>query len=159
MSAIGSCVILNRPGFEVCLTLARDINTEPDKSESSEGKTVEEFHRNWNNHIVEEIIFDHSGYVLGNYIDAQSVVNGLETVGTDAEAADLLAKIFFAGFPFDSSFFFPDLPIDKLQQFCQDEYGEDDAPAMTEAITAAHEFYRQNLLKVTADTVAVFVIS
>lgn len=162
MSTIGSCVILNRSGFEYCLELARNIKSGPQKpvsSEPSNGMVVEDFHRNWNSHIVEEITFDYSGYALGNYIDAQGVINGIETFGDDTEAAELLAKIFMAGFPFERPVDFPDLPDDKLEQFCREEFGTDDAQAMTEAIYAAHEFYRQGLLKVTTETVAVFVIS
>lgn len=162
MSTIGSCVILNRSGFRDCLDVARNIQSDPRNdtpSQPANQPAVEDFHRSWNIHIVEEITFDYSGYVLGIYMDAQSVINGVATFFDDNEEADLLAKIFIAGFPFERSFFFPDLPADKLQEFCQREYGEDDAQSMTEAINAAHEFYRQGLLKVTTDSVAVFVIS
>jgi hypothetical protein len=77
MSAIGSYAVLRRRNFAACLEHTRQIRSE------SSGKWffkktavvgVNEFKQAWQTALVEEVNFDYSGYVLGNYLDAQLAV-------------------------------------------------------------------------------------
>ena len=108
--------------------------------------------------MVREVDFAHSGYVLGNYVDAQQAINGIQLVDEQSEGARALSKIFTAASLFDAPVSLPDLPAERLLAFCREEYGVD-AAEMIEALTAAHLFYQRGLAEITPEHLVVFVIS
>ena len=160
MSAIGSYAVLRREAFPECVERARHIRKETRgrwifKSPVVAG--MEEFKAAWAGALVEEASFGYSGYVIGNYLDAQEHVNSLPNRYERTETALALTKAYTAAFPFEEKETFPELPQEKLAAWCREEYGED-AQNMAEAITAAHTFYKEGLAKITPETVVVFLI-
>ena len=93
MSAIGSYVVLRREGFSECVRLAADVRKEVTgkwifKKPVTRGR--DEFNAAWAAALVEEVDFEYSGYVLGDYLDAQERVNGVRTGEREQSAAALL---------------------------------------------------------------------
>lgn len=160
MSAIGSYAVLRRALFPVCLERARNIRTETTGRwlfRSSQVAGMQAFEAAWKEALVAEVTFGYSGYVLGNYLDAQETLNSVGNSYEESEAAVALAKAFTAGFAFEDKVNFPALPKEKLLVWCRGEYGND-AEAMAEALAAAHEFYRQGLERVDQENLVVFII-
>ena len=96
MSAIGSYAILRCRNFAACVEHARHIHSE------SSGKWlfkktavvgVNEFKQAWQAALVEEVNFDYSGYVLGNYLDAQPAANQIQPADEQFEIASTLCKV------------------------------------------------------------------
>lgn len=160
MSAIGSYAVLRRAGFAECVERARNIRTETRGRwlfKSSVVVGMEEFRAAWAAALVEEAPFGYSGYVIGNYIDAQELVNSVPNRYEHSETALALKKAFTAVFPFEEKETFPELPQERLLAWSREEYVKD-ADGMAEAITAAHAFYQEGLSKITPETVVVFLI-
>jgi hypothetical protein len=162
MSAIGSYVVLRREGFKECVRLAADVRTEVTrkwlfKKPVTRGR--DEFNAAWAAALLEEVDFEYSGYVLGDYLNAQEQVNGLPTGERERSAAALtLNKLFTAAIPFEETPPpFPTLEEQALRAFCQSEYGND-ADNMYQAIQAAHEFYSRGLACWSETHVVMFVI-
>jgi hypothetical protein len=162
MSALGSYAVLRRERFAECVRLAADVRTEVTgkwifRQQVTRGR--EKFNAAWGGALVEEAPFDYSGYVLGNYLDAQEHVNGFPSGAVERSAAAVaLNKVFTAAFPFEQAPQpFPALEEAKLRAFCESEYGGD-AGGMVEAIRAAHEFYRAGLARLSEAHVVLFVI-
>src|ERR1700752_2396880 len=104
MSAIGTYEVLNRRHFERCLEAARNIRTETTgkwlfKSTTTIG--VPEFMQAWQTAVQKKVVFDYSGYVLGNYLDAQLTLNQSVLADEQSEVARILAKVFTAAFVFE----------------------------------------------------------
>ncbi len=90
MSAIGSYEILSRSDFQRCLDAARNIRTETSgkwlfKTTRTAGAT--EFAEMWQASTRKQVTFDYSGYVLGNYIDAQEVINQTRLVDEQSDVS------------------------------------------------------------------------
>src|SRR5262245_9105792 len=145
MSAIGSYAVVSRKGFQLAIDRAREVGTA-------------EFAAAWGDALVQEQDFGYSGYVLGNYIDAQEMINGVKLVDEGSEVSTLLAKVFTAGFAFEERVSLPELTQEKLLDYGREEYGEEDAPGFAEAVTAAHSFYQHGLAEITTDNMVVFLI-
>ena len=161
MSAIGSYAVLKRSEWPTCLARARDVRSETSgagifKRQRSVGR--EAFAEAWQKALVREVPLEYSGYIVGNYLDAQDATNGTHYVDGLAEAERALSQVFTAGFVFDAPVSFPDLDRDRLLAFCRSEYGDDDAAGMVEAIEAAHTFYGRGMAEITAEHLVVFVI-
>jgi len=162
MSAIGRCIRMKRADFARALDLATAIHTETTgrglwKKTVTVG--VDEFDRVWDAAVLDERDFEYSGYVLSNYFIAQEVINGLAESPFDSPEGQLLARVFTAAFAVTAPITFPPLPDQTLRQFCKEEYGEEDAPGMCEAITAAHRFYSEASATLQSDETVVFLIS
>ena len=160
MSAIGSYAVLRRAAFPACVERAKNIRKETRGRWIFKNPVVvgmEEFKAAWAEALVEEASFGYSGYVVGNYIDAQEHVNSVANRYERTEAALALTKAFTAAFPFEEKETFPELPQEQLRAWCREEYGKD-ADSMAGAITAAHAFYQEGLAKITSETVVVFLI-
>jgi hypothetical protein len=160
MSAIGSYAVLWRAGFAECAERAKDIPTETSGRwvfKTSRVVRMRDFENAWATALVEEVSFDYSGYVLGNYLDAQEMVNLLPNRYERTETALALTKAFTAAFSFEEKETFPAFPKERLLAWCREEYGRD-ANGMAEAIEAAHIFYQEGLAKISPDTVVVFII-
>ena len=162
MSAIGSYVVLRREGFRECVRLAADVRADVTgkwifKKPVTRGR--DEFNAAWAAALVEEVDFEYSGYVLGDYLDAQEQVNGVRTGERERSAAALtLNKLFTAAIPFEETPApFPAMEEQTLRAFCQSEYGND-ADNMYQAIQAAHEFYSRGLARWSETHVVMFVI-
>jgi hypothetical protein len=160
MSAIGSYEVLTRDGFVKCLDAARDVHPETTgkwvfKTTKVQGR--EAFDAAWSAARIDEVGFDYSGYVLGNYLDAQFAINNLRLFDEESEQALALANVFTAAFVFDTPRTLPELPTDKLQAFCREEYGED-GEDLLEPIQSAHAFYAQGIAAITAANLVVFII-
>ncbi len=74
------------------------------------------------------------------------------------QSTSTLSKVFTAGFPFEAPVSLPALPPEKPLAFCREEYGENDAPGMAEAINVAHTFYQRGLGEITPENLVVFII-
>lgn len=160
MSAIGSYAVLRRALFPLCLERARSIRTETTGRwlfRSSLVAGMQAFEAAWKQALVAEVTFGYSGYVLGNYLDAQEALNSVGNSYEESEAATAIAKAFTAGFAFEERVSFPALPKEKLLVWCQGEYGKD-AEAIAEALVLAHEFYQQGLERVDRENLVVFII-
>jgi hypothetical protein len=162
MSAIGSFVVLRREGFGECVRLAGEVRRETSgkwifRKQVTRGRDA--FEHAWRSALVEDVPFDYSGYVLGNYLDAQAQVNGVPSGELESSPAALaLNKVFTGAIPFEEPPRpFPVLEEQGLLAFCQSEYGVD-AGGLREAILAAHEFYRVGLARLSDAHVVVFVI-
>jgi hypothetical protein len=160
MSAIASYAVVRRHNFAACLDHARNIRSE------SSGKWlfkktvvvgISEFEQAWRSAVVEEVHFDYSGYVLGNYLDAQQAVNQIQLADEHSEVASTLCKVFTAAFPFDVLVTLPELASEPLLVFCQQEYGSD-AEGAVEALRAAHRFYQKGLSNISSENLVVFII-
>jgi hypothetical protein len=161
MSAIGSYAVVRREAWPECLSRARNVHKEKTgwwifKQEQVVG--TEEFRKTWQAALVREVTFDYSGYVIGNYLDAQQEVNGVQLYDEETEIARALNKAFTAAFVFDRVVALPDLPKERLLKYCQDECGEDEAAEMAEAVTAAHAFFERGFGEITPQQVVVFII-
>jgi hypothetical protein len=84
---------------------------------------LDEFTASWRTAAVRDVQFDHSGYVLGNYLDAQDAVNHAQIFDEQSDDATALAKAFTAAFPFEQPVPLPDLAPAPLAAFCREEYG------------------------------------
>jgi hypothetical protein len=160
MSAIGSYEVLTRDGFAASLDAARNVNIETSGRwifKTSKEKGRDAFDAAWQAALVEYVDFDYSGYVLGNYLDAQYEINGLRLFDEESEAAQALSKVFTAAFIFESQRTLPDLPPDRLEAFCRAEYPTD-GPELIEPLQAAHSFYARGLSAITNANLVVFVI-
>ena len=74
MSAIGSYAVMRRSQFPACVDYARQIRSESTGKwlfKKTEVVGANEFKQAWQAALVEEVHFDYSGYVLGNYLLAQ----------------------------------------------------------------------------------------
>jgi hypothetical protein len=161
VSAIGRYAVLNRSKFDACVNAARDVRSQTSGMwifKRTEVIGVGEFKKLWDASVSKTVDFDYSGYVLGQYLDAQSVINERVLFDEESELGRTLAKVFTAAFVFDKSIVLPALPASALDAYCREE-AEDDGPAMVEAMTAAHAFYAQGLKEIDSETVVVFVIS
>jgi hypothetical protein len=162
MSAIGSVVIVRRDAFAKCVLLASAVRTErkgwgPFKKVVTHGQDT--FDKAWEAAVIDERDFAYSGYVLGNYLDAQRAISGLATKELEeSDAARALCKVFTAAMPFEKVIPLPELPQQALHDFCVAEYRAD-ADGMVTAIQAADAFYRSTLERVSIDQIAVFIIS
>ena len=160
MSAIGSYEVLSRAGFEDCLAAARSVRPEAAGTsifKKTEARGLEEFQATWNSSVIERVDFEYSGYVLGNYLDAQLEINQLQLFDEESEEALTLGKVFTSAFVFHRAVPLPDVPEDKLEAFCRHEYDADGADLL-EPLRAAHEFYARGLEAITPDNLVVFVI-
>ena len=162
MSAIGTYAVLRREGFRECVRLASEVRKEVSGKwifQKQVTRGLEEFHAAWKGALVEEADFEYSGYVLGNYLDAQEQVNGVEARELERSPAALaLSKVFTAAIPFTHTPApFPLLEEPPLRAFCESEYGSD-SDNMYQAILAAHEFYGRGLTRVSERHVVTFVI-
>lgn len=104
MSAIGSYAVVTRTGFRSCLALAGQIRLETTGKwvfKKSRVVGIEEFREAWRAAVVGEVDFDYSGYVIGNYLDAQGTVNGVVLIDEQSDVAGTLSKVFTAAFAFD----------------------------------------------------------
>ena len=162
MSAIGSYAVLRREGFRKCLWLAADVRTEVSgkwffQKQVTHGRA--EFDAAWSAALVEESHFEYSGYVLGNYLDAQEQINRIRAGELDqSAAARALHRVFTGAIPFEEvPAVVPVFEEQALRAFCRSEYG-DDADNMYQAIQAAHEFYGRGVARVSEACVVVFVI-
>ena len=160
MSAIGSYEILSRVSFDDCLEAARSVRPEATSTsifKKTEVKALDEFQARWKSSVIERVDFEYSGYVLGNYLDAQAEINQLQLFDEDSEEATTLSKVFTSAFVFHRTVPLPEMPYDKLEAFCRHEYDADGADLL-EPLRAAHEFYARGLEAITADNLVVFVI-
>ena len=160
MSAIGSYAVVLRNRMQGCLDLAQNVRIETMKKwfvKKTQVVGAEKFHQEWLRARIREVPFDHSGYVLGNYLDAQQAINGIHLVDERSETARVLCKIFTAAFVFESSVTLPELAVERLLKFCNEEYSRD-AAEMVEAVTAAHLFYRRGLAEITPEHLVIFLI-
>ena len=160
MSAIGSYEVLTRDGFAASLDAARNVNTETAGKwifKTTKEKGRDAFDAAWQTALIECVDFDYSGYVLGNYLDAQYEINGLRLFDEESESAQALCKVFTAAFIFESPRTLPELPPDKLEAFCRAEYPTD-GPELIEPLQAAHAFYARGLSEITNAHLVVFVI-
>ena len=160
MSAIGSYEILSRSDFQRCLDAARNIRTETSgkwlfKTTRTAGAT--EFTEMWQASTRKQVTFDYSGYVLGNYIDAQEVINETRLVDEQSDVSVTLAKAFTAAFVFDTPVVLPEFPADTLQAYCRHEYG-DEGEDLLGPIRAAHQFFAQGFAEITDQVLVVFII-
>src|SRR5262245_54390111 len=90
MSTIGSYAVLTRHQYPVCLERAREIRSETSGRwlfKKTEIAGVSEFKQAWQAALVDEVSFDHSGYVLGNYLDAQQAVNEIQLADEESDEA------------------------------------------------------------------------
>jgi hypothetical protein len=161
MSAVGSYAVVNRDGFQTCLARAREIHSETTGKwlfKKTEVVGQAEFGVAWTAALVREVDFGYSGYALGNYLDAQEMINGVRLVDEESETSTLLAKAFTAGFAFDQKVTLPELTRDKLLEYGREEYGEGDAAGFAEAVTKAHSFYLEGLGEINSDNLVVFLI-
>lgn len=162
MSAIGSYAVLTRADATACVALANAVRTETTGRwlfKRSQVVGREAFHQAWRAAVVREVGFDHSGYVLGDYVDAQEAINGIRLVDEEAEPSRALGNVFTSAFVFPAAVALPELPAERLEAFCREEYGPDDAPGMVEAITAADGFYRRGFGEITPEHLVAFVIA
>jgi len=160
MSAIGSYEVLSRARFNDCLTAAQAIRPETSGTsilKKTEVKGLDDFQAKWTSSVIERVDFEYSGYVLGNYLDAQAEINQLQLFDEDSEEATTLSKVFTAAFVFHRAVPLPEIPVDKLEAFCRHEYDADSADLL-EPLRAAHEFYARGLAAITPDNLVVFVI-
>lgn len=160
MSAIGSYEVLTRDGFAACLDAARRVCTEATgrwifKTTPVEGRAA--FDLVWGAARVDAVDFAYSGYVLGNYLDAQLAINNLRLFDDESETAMALGRVFTAAFVFDAPRTLPELPAEKLEAFCREEYNEV-SHDLIEPLRAAHAFYAEGIAAVTAANLVVFVI-
>ena len=158
MSAIGSYVVIGRSEFAECLELARQIHSETSVwMFQRSGCWLDEFRERAASRAKRRD-FEYSGYVVGNYLDAQKAVNNVDLVDEQSEIMSVLCKAFLAAFVFEQSITLPVLEPQELLEFCREEYGIDDSQSAVAAITAAHEFYRRGLQEITNDHLVVFLI-
>jgi hypothetical protein len=160
MSAIGSYEVLSRAAFDDCLAAARGIRPETSGAsilQKTEIKGLDQFQAKWTSSVVERVDFGYSGYVLGNYLDAQHEINQLQLVDEESEESTTLSRVFTAAFVFHRAVALPEMSDDKLEAFCRHEYDADGADVL-EPLRAAHEFYARGLEAITANNLVVFVI-
>ena len=141
MSAVGTWEVLNREDFDRCLPLCGTAAFPPA----------------WQRAVVRRKDFEGSGYVLGNYVDAQAELNQLRLFDEESHAARQLGRAFTAAFVFDNSIPLPELPRERLIEYCRNEYGEE-GDGLVEPLRAAHAFFTQGLREVNDDHLVVFVI-
>lgn len=161
MSAIGTYEVLNRSDFQRCLDAARSIRTETSGTwlfKTTRTVGASEFTELWQASTRKQVVFEYSGYVLGNYLDAQQAINQAEVVDEQSEVSVTLAKAFTAAFVFDTPVSFRDFTADELNAYCRDEYGEDGAELL-EPMRAAYHFLEQGIAEITDETLVVFVIN
>jgi hypothetical protein len=108
MSAIGSYAVPRREGFRECVRLAADVRAEVSgkwifQKQVTRGR--DEFNAAWVSALVEEEAhFEYSGYVLGNYLDAQEQVNGVPAGELErSPTAVALHRVFTAAIPFEDT--------------------------------------------------------
>ena len=160
MSAIGSYEVLSRAAFSDCLEAARGVRPETTGIsifKKTEATALDAFHARWKSSVIERVDFEYSGYVLGNYLDAQHEINQLRLFDEESEEATTLSKVFTAAFVFHRAVPLPEMFDDKLEAFCRHEYDADGADLL-EPLRAAHEFYARGLEAITPDNLVVFVI-
>jgi hypothetical protein len=126
-----------------CLTLAAQAAT----------GSADAFAREWRSATMEEVVFEHSGYVLASYFLAQGDLNDVSDPFDSPEGL-VLAGVFTAAFPARTTFALPELERDALEAFCISEWGEDGV-ARCEPILAAHEFFKHGMSRITPDTAVV----
>jgi hypothetical protein len=160
MSAVGSYEVLTRTRFAECLALAEEVRrgaTGASILRNTKITGLDEFQRRWADAVLERVDFGYSGYVLGNYLDAQYAINGLRLFDDESATAVTLAKVFTAAFVFDAPRTLPELPENKLQSYARDEYGGD-GQDLIEPIRAAHAFYARGMTAITRENLVVFII-
>jgi hypothetical protein len=160
MSAIGSYEVLSRTTFDDCLEAAKGVRPETTGAwvfKKTEVKGLDGFQARWQSSVIDRVDFDYSGYVLGNYLDAQLEINQLQLFDEESEEAQTLSKVFTAAFVFRRAVPLPEMPDDKLEAFCRHEYDADSADLL-EPLRAAHEFYTRGMDAITPDNLVVFVI-
>jgi hypothetical protein len=106
MSAIGSYIVLRRNQVPGCVD--RTLHIRPESTgkwlfKKTEVVGISEFERAWRAALVEEVSFDYSGYVLGNYLDAQLAVNQIQLANEQSEVSRALCKVFYGRLSFRSS--------------------------------------------------------
>ena len=119
---------------------------------------LDEFREAWQQVVLRDVTFEYSGYVIGNYLDAQKAVNNIDLVDEQSEVMTVLCKAFLAAFVFEQQITLPVLQPQQLLEFCREEYGVDDSESAVEAITAAHDFYRRGLEEIKDAQLVVFLI-
>ena len=105
MSVIGSCEVLDRVRFEQCMDFARKVRTETTGKWIFKTSTVSglaAFHPAWDAAVLRRVDFDHSGYVLGTYLDVQLAMNDASLFDDESERAEILCGVFTAAFVFDT---------------------------------------------------------
>jgi hypothetical protein len=160
MSAIGSYVVLPRARFPHCLELARNVRNETTGKwlfKKTETVGLDAFRTAWQESVIKEETFGYSGYVLGDYLLAQEEINKVQLVDEEAEVSTLLNKVFLAAFVFEESISLPNMSDDQLLEYARDERGEE-GDEMVEPLKAAHEFFRQGLVEITAENLVVFLM-
>ena len=161
MSAIGSYSVLDRSDVPDCLARARAVRSETTGRwifKQTRVHGMEEFRRAWRAAVRKRVDFEYSGYVLGNYLDAQTAINRIRLFDEQSDVGRAFSHVFTAAFLFDAAIPLPALPPQDLEAFCRQEYGED-APRMAEAISAAHTFYARGFGEITRESLVVFVVN
>jgi hypothetical protein len=161
MSAIGSYAVVSRAKFPLCLEKARNVHDETTGwwiFKTTRVVGVEAFREAWRQALIEEVSFDHSGYVLEDYLSAQRDLNNFTLFDEELEAFGNLCKVFTAAFPFEEPLSPPPLPSDRLLAWCRGEFGDEEAPGLVEALEAADTFYHRGLSAITPERVVVFLI-
>lgn len=160
MSAIGSYVRLKESDLARCLQLATSATPHRPfrwpwqaRAESS----LEAFEGEWTSAVLEEVVFDESGYLLASYFLAQAALNHV-TDPFDSVEGKILAKVFTGGVPVRDPRAFPELPTGALEAFCRSEWG-DEGEGMAEGIAAAHAFFNAGISLATRDEPTVFIIA
>jgi hypothetical protein len=160
MSAIGSYAVLRRRDFAACLDRARNIRSESSGTwlfKKTVVVGVSEFNQAWQAALVEEVNFDYSGYVLGNYLDAQLAVNQIQLADEQSEVASTLCKVFTAAFPFDAPVTLRVLASEPLLVFCQQEYGNEHKVWLK--VCALHTFFKKKgLSTISSENLVIFII-
>lgn len=159
MSAIGSFVRIGSAELMHCLELARRPSTPASfrwpwqpRVEAAQ----EAFSKAWRTASREEVEFEGSGYVLASYFLAQASINGVaDPFDADAEP---LSSVFTAALVARAPMEFPELPKDRLEQFCRAEWPAE-AAEMCESIQAAHRFFGDGMARVDTEHPVVFIIS
>jgi hypothetical protein len=161
MSATGSYAVVRRHEWPRCIALAQTIRTETTGRwifKQSRVVGMDEFANAWQAAVVREVDFEHSGYALGTCLDAHEAILGRALVGEQSEAVTALAKVFTAGFPFERAVPVPDLPSDRLDAFCRQEYGDDEPPETAAALADANRFLQRGMAEISPDHIVVFII-
>src|SRR5262249_22643359 len=160
VSAIGSCVRMKTSDLDRCLALAGGI-TPPQKSRWPWQKKLDTgrdaFVREWAAAVLEEMVFDGSGYLLASYFLAQNEMNGLTDPFDEPEGL-MLAKVFTAAFPVRVPHSLPALEPNALAAFCNKEWG-DNGPGKCEGITRVDAFLKAGISRIDDNHSVVFIIS
>jgi hypothetical protein len=77
--------------------LARHIHTETSGKwmfKRAQVVGLDEFREAWRQVVLRDVTFEYSGYVIGNYLDAQKAVNNIDLVDEQSEVMTVYVKPF-----------------------------------------------------------------